>query len=104
MPVELIVYGKLPLMNSGYCLLGSSNKCYPSCDMKCTSSSKFYLKDRLGLNFRVVPALSPILLEFLFWMKVLMKLMILLSMLEMIKLLEEKVLLKEILIRMFRII
>ena len=55
LPVELIVYGKLPLMNSGYCLLGSSNKCYPSCDMKCKSSSKFYLKDRLGLNFRVVP-------------------------------------------------
>lgn len=52
---ELIVYGRTPLMNSNYCLLGKSNKCYPSCSHKCNSSSKFYLKDRLGFLFRFVP-------------------------------------------------
>ena len=52
---ELQVYGKLPIMNSGYCLLGTSNRCYPTCEMKCLQDNKFYLKDRLGLKFRVVP-------------------------------------------------
>ena len=28
---ELIVYGKTALMNSNYCLLGKTNKCYSSC-------------------------------------------------------------------------
>jgi U32 family peptidase len=52
---ELIVYGKIPLMNSNYCLLGHSNKCYSSCKKLCLSSNKYYLKDRLGLLFRVIP-------------------------------------------------
>ena len=52
---ELIVYGKIPLMNSNYCLLGKTNKCYPSCTHQCNSSNKFYLKDRLGFLFRVIP-------------------------------------------------
>ena len=52
---ELIVYGRTPLMNSNYCLLGKSNKCYSSCSHKCNSNSKFYLKDRLGFLFRVIP-------------------------------------------------
>ena len=52
---ELIVYGKTPLMNSNYCLLGKSNKCYASCDKKCNSNNKYYLKDRLGFLFRVIP-------------------------------------------------
>lgn len=53
---ELIVYGRTPLMNSNYCLLGKSNKCYTSCKHLCNStSSKFFLKDRLGFLFRVVP-------------------------------------------------
>ena len=42
-------------MNSSYCLLGKSNKCYPECKMKCAGSSKFYLKDRMGFNFRIMP-------------------------------------------------
>ena len=64
-------------MNSSYCLLGKSNKCYPQCDMKCkncTSSAfasladnlntsvtdnsctaKYYIKDRLGFKFRIIP-------------------------------------------------
>ena len=53
---ELIVYGKIPLMNINYCLLGKTNKCYPQCEAKCTSkSSKYFLKDRLQMNFDIVP-------------------------------------------------
>ena len=52
---ELIVYGRTPLMNSNYCLLGKTNKCYSSCSHLCNSGNKFYLKDRLGLLFRVIP-------------------------------------------------
>lgn len=54
-PTEVLVYGKLVLMNMGYCLLGSSNSCYPRCDMKCKDNSKFYLKDRLNMDFRIIP-------------------------------------------------
>lgn len=53
--VELMVYGKLPVMNMGYCLLGSSNKCYPTCKMRCADNLKYYIKDRLGYKFRIVP-------------------------------------------------
>ena len=57
---ELIVYGKTPLMNLNYCLLGRSNKCYPNCEARCNSGigsykNKFYLKDRLGLKFEIIP-------------------------------------------------
>lgn len=52
---ELIVYGKTPLMNSNYCLLGKTNKCYSSCYKRCMSSNKYFLKDRLGFLFRVIP-------------------------------------------------
>mgnify|MGYP004655995229 FL=1 len=52
---ELIVYGRIPLINSNYCLLGKTNKCYSSCAHQCNSSNKFYLKDRLGFLFRVIP-------------------------------------------------
>lgn len=75
LPVELIAYGRNVLMNSSYCLLGKSNKCYPKCDMKCkncTSSvnqtgnsnatitdnsytAKYFIKDRLGFKFRIIP-------------------------------------------------
>ena len=52
---ELIVYGKVPLMTLNYCLLGKTNKCYPTCGLKCKEDVKYYLKDRLGFNFRVIP-------------------------------------------------
>lgn len=53
---ELIVYGKIPLMNSNYCLLGKTNKCYNSCKHLCNNSDeKFYLKDRLSFLFRIIP-------------------------------------------------
>ena len=54
---ELIVYGNTPLMNSNYCLLGKTNKCYNSCEHYCTNSfdKKLFLKDRLGFLFRIIP-------------------------------------------------
>ena len=52
---EMIVYGNTPIMNMNYCLLGKSNHCYSNCCHKCTSNNKFYIKDRLGFDFRVIP-------------------------------------------------
>ena len=52
---ELIVYGKTPVINMNYCLLGGSNKCYPTCDSKCKTDNIYYLKDRLNMKFRVIP-------------------------------------------------
>lgn len=53
---ELIVYGRLKVMTSKYCLLGNSNGCYPTCDSKCKNmNSKYYLRDRMGFLFRVIP-------------------------------------------------
>lgn len=54
-PLELIVYGKAPIMKMNYCVLGCSNKCYPQCKMRCTSNNNYYLRDRLGFNFRILP-------------------------------------------------
>ena len=54
LPKELIVYGNTPLMNINYCLSGKTNKCYPQCTSKCNSDNKYYLKDRLNMNFRVL--------------------------------------------------
>lgn len=53
-PKELIVYGNTPLMNINYCPLGKTNKCYPTCESKCMSKNKYYLKDRLNMNFRIL--------------------------------------------------
>lgn len=52
---ELIVYGRTPLMSMNYCLLGKTNKCYPTCGMYCKNDKEYYLKDRLGLTFRIIP-------------------------------------------------
>ena len=54
---ELIVYGKTPLMNLNYCLLGSTNKCYPDCKSRCKTipEKRYYLKDRLNLQFDILP-------------------------------------------------
>lgn len=51
---ELIVYGKLPLMTSNYCLIGNTNHCLSTCNKNCEKQS-YYLKDRLGLLFKIVP-------------------------------------------------
>ena len=54
LPSELIVYGKLPLMTNNYCYLSSTNKCYKDCTKLCQKNTKYYLKDRLGYEFRIV--------------------------------------------------
>ncbi|MCI8309992.1 MAG: U32 family peptidase [Clostridia bacterium] len=54
-PLELMIYGRIPFMTMNYCLLGNSNKCYKECTHLCTKPQKFYIKDRLGLDFRIVP-------------------------------------------------
>ena len=55
LPTELIVYGKTPLMTTNYCFLGKSNSCYEACKKLCKENTKFYLKDRLGFEFRLIP-------------------------------------------------
>lgn len=53
---ELTCYGKARIMSTNYCLLGVTNKCYPTCGARCTSAEDTYwLKDRLGYAFRIVP-------------------------------------------------
>jgi len=52
---EFIAYGNLPLMNSNYCVLGKTNKCYDTCDKKCMNGNSYFLKDRLGFLFKVIP-------------------------------------------------
>ena len=54
LPAELIVYGKTPLMNMNYCVLGNTNKCYPTCTSRCMTNNSYYLKDRLNMNFRIL--------------------------------------------------
>ena len=52
---ELIIYGKIKVMSTNYCLLGKSNKCYSTCERKCYTNNKYYLKDRMGFKFEVIP-------------------------------------------------
>ncbi len=52
---ELIVYGTLPIMSCNYCFLGKSNMCYPECKTLCSDNNSYYLKDRLGFKFRIIP-------------------------------------------------
>lgn len=52
---EQIVYGYLPIMSCNYCFLGQSNNCYPECKMYCKQNNTYYLQDRLGFKFKVVP-------------------------------------------------
>lgn len=52
---ELIVYGRTPLMNMNYCPIGNSNRCYPTCEAKCSTENKYYLKDRMNFKFPLVP-------------------------------------------------
>ena len=52
---EVVVYGKIPLMTTSYCLLGKSNKCYTECDRKCLNNNQYYLNDRYNYKFRIIP-------------------------------------------------
>ena len=55
LPSEIILYGKIPLTNMNYCLLGETDKCYPKCEQKCLSNNKYYLQDRMNMKFRILP-------------------------------------------------
>lgn len=52
---ELIVYGKLPLMNINYCPLSKRNKCLKDCKKFCMQNKKYYLVDRLNFKFEIIP-------------------------------------------------
>lgn len=52
---EMIVYGRIPLLNMNYCLLGETDKCYPDCKARCQSEHSYYLKDRMNMNFPIMP-------------------------------------------------
>lgn len=52
---ELIVYGNTPVMTMNYCVLGNSNKCFKECKKLCNSNNQYFLKDRIGFSFRVIP-------------------------------------------------
>lgn len=62
---ELIVYGNIPVMNVNYCLFGHTNYCSSDCvnnklpkdafSTPCKLDCKYYLKDRMNFNFRVIP-------------------------------------------------
>ena len=41
-------------MNTNYCVLGKTNKCYKECPKYCKQYDKYYLKDRLNFKFRVI--------------------------------------------------
>ena len=49
---EMIVYGKIPVMTSNYCVLGNTNKCNEKCGKLCNKNN--YLEDRLGFRFKVI--------------------------------------------------
>lgn len=55
LPNELIVYGRTPLLNMNYCLLGETDKCYPTCKQRCITNNVYKLKDRLNMKFRILP-------------------------------------------------
>lgn len=52
---EMIVYGRIPLLNMNYCLLGETDKCYPECKARCQSNHSYFLKDRLNMKFPIIP-------------------------------------------------
>lgn len=52
---ELIVYGNIPVMTMNYCPLGKTNKCFKDCKRFCNFDNKYYLKDRMGFLFKIIP-------------------------------------------------
>ncbi|MBR6253553.1 MAG: U32 family peptidase [Clostridia bacterium] len=56
--IETISYGNICVMTSEYCPVGSvaggfcKNK---ACSKPCTKKDRYYLKDRMNMNFRVIP-------------------------------------------------
>ena len=55
---EIIAYGNICVMNSEYCPIGSlvGGLCTDKkCSMPCIKNDKYYLRDRLNMDFRVIP-------------------------------------------------
>ena len=55
---EIIAYGNICVMNSEYCPVGSlagGLSQNTKCSMPCIKNDKYYLKDRMNMDFRVVP-------------------------------------------------
>ncbi len=58
LPIEVIAYGNICVMTSEYCPIGSveggfcNNK---KCSMPCVKNSTYYLRDRMNMDFRVIP-------------------------------------------------
>lgn len=58
LPTEIIVYGNQCVMTSEYCPIGSICGEFSKakkCSMPCMKKDKYYLRDRLGLDFRIIP-------------------------------------------------
>ncbi|MBO5142413.1 MAG: U32 family peptidase [Clostridia bacterium] len=55
---EIIAYGNICSMTSEYCpigsLVGGLSTC-SKCSMPCTKNDKYYLRDRLNMDFRILP-------------------------------------------------
>ena len=51
--VELLAYGRLPLMTMQYCPISHNNKCPATCTHLCRKAS-YELKDRLGFIFKLL--------------------------------------------------
>ena len=55
---ELITYGSMCVMTSEYCPIGSICGGFSSngvCSKPCMKNDKYYLRDRLGIDFRIIP-------------------------------------------------
>lgn len=52
---ELMVYGKIPIMSINYCHLSKKDKCLSICPKYCMNNNKYYLTDRLGFKFEIIP-------------------------------------------------
>lgn len=55
---EAIIYGSMCVMTSEHCPIGANIGGFSKdkkCTMPCTKSDKYYLRDRLNLDFRVIP-------------------------------------------------
>ncbi|MBQ9313645.1 MAG: U32 family peptidase [Clostridia bacterium] len=58
LPAELMVYGNQCVMTSEYCPVGSIVGGFSKdkkCSMPCVKNDKYYLRDRMGVDFRVIP-------------------------------------------------
>ncbi len=56
--MEVLSYGRVCVMTSEYCPVGSVAGGFSKskkCSMPCMQNKKYYLKDRMGVNFRVIP-------------------------------------------------